>query len=376
MERRDFLYESVLSSAGAVALWNLQQSFTSERSLEFTPPVWGFDPVVGDGIWIWKEPPKTERGYLEPRSYEVSIGIELTGLDRHCEAIATTPVPSNHPEQTLEAVTIETSGCEAAIRELSPGAAQLFVHASSLAAGQVVSAIATWKVTLYKQYLAFEQEQFPELQKAPKEIQMVALGDSPGIQTTAGVVRKLAADISQSHAHPWEKAQAFVTWIQENIRPQLGDYTSVLTAIKRKTGDCEEMSALFVAFCRASGIPARLVWVPNHNWAEFYLTDHAGKGHWIPVHPACYRWFGWTGVHELVIQKGDRVRIPEQNNPSRLLMDWLRSDGRPKTTYHASLKPLAASESSDPGPGARIKDPRSGEWKLTGTHEMDRYARR
>ena len=27
---------------------------------------------------------------------------------------------------------------------------------------------------------------------------------------------------------------------------------------------------MLVALCRAGGIPARLVWVPNHNWAEFY----------------------------------------------------------------------------------------------------------
>ena len=74
------------------------------------------------------------------------------------------------------------------------------------------------------------------------------------------------------------------------------------------------MSAVFVALCRAAGIPARLVWIPNHNWAEFYLTDKDGKGHWIPAHTACYFWFGWTGVHELVLQKGDRIRLPERSN--------------------------------------------------------------
>ena len=375
MKRRRFLFGSVLGSGSAIASCRLSPFF-SENTAESLAPVWGFDPVVGDGVWIWREPPKNDRGYLEPRSYEVSIGIELTGLDNRCEAIATTPVPTSHPEQTIEETRIETSGCEARIRELAPGAAQLLVHAPNIAAGQVVTAIVKYKMTLFKQYLAFEREQFPEFQKVSKEIQIGALGDSPGIQTQASIVKKLAADISQSHAHPWDKAQSFVKWIQENIRPQLGIYTSVLTAIKRKTGDCEEMSALFVAFCRASGIPARLVWVPNHNWAEFYLTDHDQKGHWVPVHPACYHWFGWTGAHELVIQKGDRIRVPEQSSSSRLLMDWIRSDGRPKTNYLASMKPIAPSESTDPGPGARVKDTRSGEWKLTGTHELDRYARR
>ena len=66
------------------------------------------------------------------------------------------------------------------------------------------------------------------------------------------------------------------------------------TALKERRGDCEEMAGIFVALCRHCDIPARLVWVPNHNWAEFYLTDDQGEGHWIPAHTACYHWFGWT----------------------------------------------------------------------------------
>jgi len=35
--------------------------------------------VVGDGHWIWTEPPADGVGYLEPRSYSLKIGIELAG---------------------------------------------------------------------------------------------------------------------------------------------------------------------------------------------------------------------------------------------------------------------------------------------------------
>lgn len=57
-----------------------------------------------------------------------------------------------------------------------------------------------------------------------------------------------------------------------------------LWALKQKKGDCTEFMYLFVALCRASGIPARGVggYVINknstlrpadyHNWAEFYVT--------------------------------------------------------------------------------------------------------
>lgn len=60
-------------------------------------------------------------------------------------------------------------------------------------------------------------------------------------------------------------------------------------ALLLKRGDCTEFSDLFVALCRASGLPARSVsgftidWnnTPCHNWTEVYLPD---KG-WVAFDP-------------------------------------------------------------------------------------------
>lgn len=73
-----------------------------------------------------------------------------------------------------------------------------------------------------------------------------------------------------------------------------------LAGLQAGSGCCEEYASLFVAVCRASGIPARIVngyandrdelaedetlinmTGRRHQWAEFYLD---GKG-WIPVDP-------------------------------------------------------------------------------------------
>ncbi|NMC27857.1 MAG: transglutaminase domain-containing protein [Syntrophomonadaceae bacterium] len=73
-----------------------------------------------------------------------------------------------------------------------------------------------------------------------------------------------------------------------------------LAGLKAKAGVCEEFASLFVATCRASGVPARIVngyasdvselagegnaanlTGRRHQWAEFYLE---GKG-WIPADP-------------------------------------------------------------------------------------------
>ena len=56
--------------------------------------------------------------------------------------------------------------------------------------------------------------------------------------------------------------------------------------LKDGTGDCEEMTSLFIAICRAADIPARTVWVPGHCYPEFYLEDDKGEGHWFPCQAA------------------------------------------------------------------------------------------
>ena len=62
-----------------------------------------------------------------------------------------------------------------------------------------------------------------------------------------------------------------------------------LKTLKRKHGDCTEFSDLFVALCRANGIPARTVNgititasnTPKHTWTEVYINNQG----WIPFDP-------------------------------------------------------------------------------------------
>jgi hypothetical protein len=334
-------------------------------------------PVVGDGKWIWTEPPQDQTGYLEPRPYSLDIGIELTGDGEATSVQAATPVPSEHPEQKIEDVQLEIEGCQARIQPVGEGAAELYLSAPRIRGGQTLRAIAHYRLTLKKQYWGFSQERFAARQPLPPvEVRRRYLQNSPGIESTAPEVKQLLAQLrGADQPHPWMLAERFRTWISKSIRPQIGSFIGVANSLNRGVGDCEEMAGIFVALCRAASIPARLVWVPNHNWAEFYLTDREGTGHWIPAHTACYPWFGWTGVHELVIQKGDRVTPPHERKPQRLLGDWLQWLGKkPQARYVAELTPLPPEGSSDAGPGARSKQP-TGEWKLVGGHALDRYMR-
>lgn len=339
------------------------------------PPIHSITPVVGDGDWIWDEPPE-QTGYLDPRDYELEIGIHLKGTGPAQMLRATTPLPVELPEQIIERTNIDVNGCSAFVRRISQEAAQLALSAPSIAKGQTIYAVSRTQLTLLKQYHGFVKEQFAHLQPTPPlAFKRQYLFDSPGIQTRAAPVRKLQKEITGDYSHPWDAAFKIYLWVRENIEARLGNYTSVVRALKNRVGDCEERAACFVALCRAAGIPARLVWIPNHNWAEFFLVDSDGKGHWIPAHTAAYSWFGWTGAHELVIQKGDNLFVPEKRQPQRLLADWSQWSGaRPETRFTARIRPLPKSSGEDAGPGARIKD-EQGRWALDGSHELDQTLR-
>jgi hypothetical protein len=376
MNRRTFLQLGLGAALSGGAAVLRRDPVAPESAVSLPPPAFSVVPVVGDGKWIWTKPPQGATGYLEPRPFHLDVGMEITGRGDARGIKATTPVPVPFPEQKLEDEQIETRGCEAQIRAVGPDARQLCLAASQVAAGQVVSAVVHYKLTLYKQYHDSRREQFPKEQVVPADVRKLYFGDSPGIQTRTSEVRKLLSELRGDVQHPWDLARKFAAWVPLHIKPQLGRYTSVTEALEKRVGDCEEMAAVFVALCRAAGIPARLVWVPNHNWAEFYLADKEGRGHWIPAHTACYFWFGWTGAHELVLQKGDRIRVPEGGRHLRLLDDWLQWGGRrPEVRFTGQLRPQPLETDGDAGPGAREKDA-TGDWKLVGKHALDRYARR
>jgi len=284
MDRRNFLQIGAGAAlcGGMAALgrsgWLLAPG-VSEESL--VPPAFSVIPVVGDGKWIWNEPPKKLTGYLEPRPFQLEIGIHLEGRGNATNIKASTPAPISLPEQTLDEEKVEADGCDAQVRDISPLVRQLSLAADGISAGQHISATARYRLTVYKQYQAFDRDQFPDDPKAQKisnEVRDSFLGDSPGIQTRVPQVRKLLDELRAGARHPWDLARIFAAWIPKNIKPQIGPYTSVAAALDHRLGDCEEMSSVFVALCRAAGIPARIVWVPNHNWSEFYLLDKDGKG--------------------------------------------------------------------------------------------------
>ncbi len=140
----------------------------------------------------------------------------------------------------------------------------------------------------------------------------------PFIQSDDKSIKFLAAEITAGDENPYLKARKIYDWILDNIDYQLVPGLKGATyALHNHHGECGDYAALFVALCRASGIPARPVigmWAnpfnEPHVWAEFYIQDIG----WIPVDASqadgwgsVDRYFGHLDNNRIILSKGYNI---------------------------------------------------------------------
>src|SRR5690606_6506387 len=161
--------------------------------------------------------------------------------------------------------------------------------------------------------------------RLPREIKGY-LGNSPYIEADSSEIRKIVREVDASEPlTDWKRVELLYDWVRDNIVYENGELKTVREALRDRTGDCEEMTSVFVALCRAARIPARVVWIPNHCYPEFYLADESGQGHWFPCQVAGTRNFGSMPEYLPILQKGDRFKVPEKSELQRYLADYLNS---------------------------------------------------
>ena len=107
----------------------------------------------------------------------------------------------------------------------------------------------------------------------------------PGMEITQEIKEK-AFDIAKQESNPYLQAKKIFDWVIGNMTYQTTDDDSQYLKINYKElkGDCGSFSRVFVALCRALGVPARSVicrWFTEsgHVWAEVLIPPYG----WIPV---------------------------------------------------------------------------------------------
>ena len=85
-----------------------------------------------------------------------------------------------------------------------------------------------------------------------------------------------------------------------------------------KTGDCDDLSFLYISLCRSVGIPARFIrgflieedTATAHAWVEVYVGSRIGNNGWIPVECAGVSVNAETEVNQnFAIESADHLRL-------------------------------------------------------------------
>lgn len=289
--------------------------------------------------------------YVKQQTYQVTCGVKITSAGNGQRHQAGFVIPVDWPEQAVELVDESVLRATARVRRIKNSGAVVELTTPPLRQGERAEVVHTFRVTVGNPtFLDGDASLADDWPKPPGNLRLL-LRPSPGIQSTDPKIRQLGNQIAQELPTDLERTRAFYRWTVENIDYQeIHPFTSAKTALETGNGDCEEMSALFIALCRTRGIAARTVWTPGHCWAEFRAVDAGGDEHWIPADPS-RRTFGRLAVPAVILQKGDRFsggRGPQ--GARRYLSSWYKGTRPPaKVENLLKITPIErVSNSNDP----------------------------
>jgi Transglutaminase-like superfamily len=268
---------------------------------------------------------------IGPKQIEMLIGLKLTSANINMLAtIGTTAFPTNWPEQKVEIVEAKVPApFQYKFRDLPGGNKQLLFESIAFPAQSTIEM--TLRVRIEKSHIGAPEDTsiFVAPKPGKKDELKIYLGSSPYIDPGLSEIKKILKEIDQKEPeNAWQRVEMMYDWVRENIVYQQGEMKTVKQALKDKKGDCEEMTGVFIALCRAAKVPARCVWIPNHCYPEFYLEDADGNGTWFPCQAAGTRNFGAMPEYLPILQKGDRFKVPEDQELLRYLKDTVRSQER------------------------------------------------
>ncbi len=273
---------------------------------------------------------QTAQGVSLPATTTWKFGIRMTGSGDTENAQVTFPVPVEWPEQKVRLVSIDTTRNVrgAKIKKLGADASQLFFKVPRLAAGELAEATVTVEVVKLASQPPADPHQFVFANSGSRKLRNF-LTESPYIESNDPRLRELAKTLPLNDADPaWSQVEAIYTWVRANIEYKFDtEIRTCLAAIDAGHGDCEEMSSLFIALCRARGIPARAVWIPEHTYPEFYLEDEQGNGYWFPCQAAGSYAFGHMPEAKPILQKGDKFKVAGHSKPLRYIQPTMKAYG-------------------------------------------------
>ncbi|MHC2070721.1 transglutaminase-like domain-containing protein [Bremerella sp. T1] len=259
----------------------------------------------------------------DPNVFETGFTLQVAGPALGVSA--TFPVPAAWEDQTVELIDQQLHPASANLRFVDlDGTKQARVDIPRMAAGDSAKVLLRFRVDR-KPIEAPAQPQkltVPGTKDLARDARKFLL-PSPFIESRDSKIAALATSLAPPNASIWEKAEAYYDYVHENVTYENGPMKGALAALDEGRGDCEEMTTLFVALCRAGEIPARTVWVPGHCYPEFLTQTADGENRWVAVEMTSNFPFGVSPEKRPILQKGDNFRIPGNRRPQHYVKQEL-----------------------------------------------------
>lgn len=150
--------------------------------------------------------------------------------------------------------------------------------------------VKTWNI----RYFIFPEET-GELKDIPDEIKGKYLADNQKYSLQHPVIQEGVKDAVGDDRRPYWIARKIFDYLIDNMYYEMsGGWNTAPTVLERGNGSCSEYSFVYIAMCRAAGLPARYVGSVVvrgdaashddvfHRWVEVYFPNYG----WIPVDPS------------------------------------------------------------------------------------------
>lgn len=290
----------------------MREDFFMLRRAPLMVLVWVCLPVLAWGQF--KEGPSEDAKLGEAVTHHWRVGVVVNAASGPCRGIVgSIPIPAEWPEQQVRESDQEVNQWAKMREQDVDGVKMMLVTIPNLPAGQEAKALVTFEVVRNSILAPTNTDQFklPENDKIERSVRQY-LSYSPLIESRSPKIVAQAKQIISGKDQAWQRVEALYDWVRENVeyKNKLRKPKGALVAMQDKQAGHEDLASLFIALCRAAGIPARTVWVPGFCYPEFYLIDDQGKGQWFPCQVAGERNFGQIPENRPILQKGDDFRSP------------------------------------------------------------------
>jgi hypothetical protein len=240
---------------------------TALESDEFTPSKYG-----------------PRRGVKQEQTWVAGIVLEAGSLLD--DVTITMPVPTGWFEQEVKTYRY-VKGKNAIprgvdFRTINNGAKEAVIKFSNLRLNNKLEIILEFDTINYEVDPPENTEIFAIPKRVSKEVSPY-LKASPKIEIddskVSSTLRKKLREITNDKQTDWDKVEAIYRYVQRRVKyndankslPAKGVKALLAMPEDKCEGDCKDLCSLFVAMCRLSKVPARLVRLPEHCYAEFYL---------------------------------------------------------------------------------------------------------